>query len=367
MDARKKSIAIVHDSFLYFGGAERVLFILIELFPKADIYTSLIKNEFKDQILKKSDGKIYSSRLSKLPFIDKYASYLKPYFFHYFWKRLNLKQYDLVISSSHSFCAHWIKTDQKHISYIHTTPRFLHEEYNQMFHLKHPLIKLITKPYFDYLRKKNLEELQKINCLITNSINVKNRLKKYYDLSAEVIYPPINTEHVKKTKNNIQKNNNYLFFSRLVKQKGIDLVVKTFNENKKPLVVVGTGSKEKKWQAMAKKNIKFLSFVSDKRMSKIYQESKALIYASIDEDFGMIPVEAMSYGLPVIAYKSGGTKETVINKKTGLFFSKHTQKSLNLAISKFEKMTFNRQNCVNRALEFDQNIFKKQIIKKLKN
>jgi len=359
----KNKIAIVHDSYFHFGGAERVLYSLIELFPKADIYTSLLKKNFEKELLKRSDGNIYFSKLSNLPLIDKYGDCLKPYFFHFFWENLKLNKYDLVISSSHSFCAHWIKTNKKHLSYLHTTPRFLHNEYNQMLWLKYPIIKLILKPYFSFLTNKNQKKLNKINCLITNSINVKNRLKKYYNLDADIIYPPINTNNIKIINNNVQKTNNYLFVSRLVKQKGIELVIKTFNQNQKPLIIVGTSAKEKKWQSMAKKNIKFLGFVSDKKMSEIYYQSKALIYASIDEDFGMVPVEAMSHGLPVIAYKSGGVNETIINKKTGIFFNEHSLKSLNLAIIRFEKMIFNEKNCIQQALKFDQKIFNKKIIK----
>ncbi len=367
VDTGKNKIAIVHDSFLHFGGAERVLYSLIEAFPKADIYTSLLKEDFKKELIKRSNGKIYFSKLSKLPFIDKFGDYLKPYFFHFFWEKLNLNKYDLVISSSHSFCAHWINTKQNHISYILTTPRFLHNEINQMLWLKRSLFRIITNPYFDYLRKKNLKKMKKINYLLADSINVKNRIKKYYGLNAEVVYPPINNNQATTIKKNVQKTNNYLFFSRLVEQKGIELVIKTFNKNKKPLIVVGTSHKEKKWKSMANENIKFLGFVSDKKLIKIFQQSKALIYASIDEDFGIVPVEAMSHGLPVIAYESGGTKETIINKKTGLFFKEHSQKCLNLTIIKFEKMTLNKTDCIKQALKFDQEKFKKQIIKKAKN
>lgn len=362
-----KKIAITHDSLTQFGGAERVLFYLIKMFPQADVYTSLANKKLKTQVEHKITGKFYCSKLSNVKLAIKYPSLFKPYFFHYYWESLNLDKYDLVISSSHSFCAHWINTKQKHISYIHTTPRFLHDEVNQMLCLKSPLFRIITKPYFNYLRKKNLTKLKKIDYLLTNSFNVKKRIKKYYDLDAEVVYPPVDNNHAPPIKKNVQKSNNYLFYSRLVEQKGIDLVIKAFNQNKKPLLVVGTGPKAKKWQAMSNNNIKFLGFVPDGKMAEIFQQSQALIYASIDEDFGMVPVEAMSHSLPVIAYKSGGSKETIIDKKTGLFFTKYTEKDLNLAIENFEKMLFNKQDCVKQALKFDKSIFDKKIKKIVKN
>lgn len=364
MDTRKNKIAIIHDSFTQFGGAERVLFYLIKIFPEADIYTSLINKQFQSEIKKRSIGKLFFSKLSRLPIAISQASLFKPYFYHYYWEKLNLDKYDLVISSSHSFCAHFVKVKNKHLCYMHTTPRFLHDQFNEVSWLKKPIIKNIFKPYFNFLIKKNKNKIHKIDLLISNSINVKKRIKQYYNAQSLVIYPP-----VKITKNKISKINlqarHYLFFSRLVKQKGIELVIKTFNQNKKSLLVVGTSDQEKKWRKLANKNIKFLGFVSDRKLQNIFKTTKALIYAAIDEDFGMIPIEAMSYGVPVIAYKNGGVKETIINKKTGLFFKKYTQKSLNLAINKFEKMIINKQNCIQQALKFDQNIFKRKILKSI--
>jgi glycosyltransferase involved in cell wall biosynthesis len=190
---------------------------------------------------------------------------------------------------------------------------------------------------------------------------VQKRIEKYYQTKSIVVYPP-----VKLAKNNFKSNKsvakNYLFFSRLVKQKGIELVIQAFNKNQKPLLVVGTSNQAKKWQKMANKNIKFLGFLTDKEIPKIYKKSKALVYAAIDEDFGMIPVEAMSYGIPVIAYRDGGIKESVIEEKTGLFFNSYDLNSLNQTVSKFEKMSFSRQACVNQAKKFGEEKFKKQIL-----
>ena len=353
-------IAIVHDSFTAFGGAERVLFFLIKMFPRADIYTSLISDDFCKQIEQKSQGKLFFSKLSMLTLAIKYPSFFKPYFYHYYWESLNFDQYDLVISSSHSFCANFVKVKNKHLTYIHTPPRFLQNEFNELSWLKKPLIKTVVEPYFKYLRKKIAQKSKSINIVIANSINVQKRLKKYYQIKSELIYPPIKLAK-KKIRHNKDDAESYLFFSRLVKQKGIELVIKAFNDSGKPLLVVGTSKQEKKWQKMAKANIKFLGFISDQKMPNIYAKSKALVYASINEDFGMVPVEAMSYGLPLIAYYDGGVKETVIDQKTGLFFTKHTAKSLNEAISKFEKMKFKKSDCVRQAEKFSEAMFQKKI------
>lgn len=361
---KDQKIAIVHDSFTEFGGAERVLFYLIRIFPQADIYTSLIKNEFCKEIYKNSTGKLHFSKFSNLSFTTKYPSFFKPYFFHYYWEKLNLDKYDLVISSSHSFCAHFIKVKNKHLCYMYTTPRFLHDEFNEISWLKKSVIKNIFDPYFNYLRKKNKKKLHMIDLLIADSINVQKRIKKYYDLQSTVIYPPAGLEKNKKCKIDTQAKH-YLFFSRLVKQKGIELVIKTFNNNQKSLLVVGTSNQEKKWQKMANSNIQFLGFVSEDKLVNIFNKSKALIYASINEDFGMIPVEAMNYGLPIIAYKSGGSIETVIDNVTGLFFKDYNEKCLNQTIEKFEKLIFDKKKCIKQAKKFSKEKFEKKFLEEI--
>jgi len=355
-------IAIVHDSLTAFGGAERVLLTLIEMFPQADVYTSLATPALRRKVLSSSKGALHFSKLSNFPLALRCPSYCKPYFYHYYWPQLNLDAYDLVISSSHSFCANWVKVKNKHLSYIYTPPRFLYEEFNEMNWLRHPIIKKVIDPYFTYLRKKDKENIQKINLIIADSKNVQNRIEKYYNRKAEVIYPPVKLP-TKIAKQSKIKQTHYLFFSRLVKQKGIELVIKAFNQNRKPLLVVGTGQQAQKWQQMAKPNIKFLGFVSDQQMPDIYAQSKALVYASIQEDFGMVPVEAMRHGLPVIAYCDGGVKETVIEQKTGLFFRKYNEKSLNKVIEQFEKMKFSKENCLKQARKFSEQQFSKEIIK----
>lgn len=361
---KQLKIAIIHDSLTEFGGAERVLFSLINTFPQADIYTSLANKKIIQQLQKETTGKIYFSKLSKFGLTTKYPSFFKPYFYHYYWPKLNLDQYDLVISSSHSFCANWVQVKSKHLSYIYTPPRFLYEQFNEMSWLRKPIIKKIIEPYFSYLRKKDKEKVQKIDLLIADSKNVQKRIKKYYKLNSQIIYPPtkIPLKTKKQTRN---KKSHYLFFSRLVKQKGIELVIKTFNQNQKPLLVVGTSQQAQKWKKMAKNNITFLGFVSDQKMPQIYARSKALVYASIQEDFGLVPVEAMSFGLPVIAYYDGGVKETVVDRKTGLFFKKYNEESLNKAIVLFEKMKFKEKDCFKQAQNFSEKQFNKKLFKAL--
>lgn len=358
----QSKIAIVHDSLTAFGGAERVLLALIDIFPNADIYTSLATQSLKSRIMNNSRGIFFSSSLSRWPFILTHSSFFKPYFYHYYWESIDLNQYDLIISSSHSFCANWASHKNKHISYIHTPPRFLYGQFNEMRWIKFPVIRNLLSPYWALLRNKDKNKINNIDVLVANSKNIRNRIKKNYNKNSIVIYPPVFSEQQIKPK--FKKGAKYyLFFSRLVRQKGIELVIKTFNDNKKPLLVVGTGLEQMKWKKMANKNIRFLGFVGDSQMPAIFGKCKALVYASIEEDFGLAPVEAMSHGLPIIAFKDGGVRETVIKDKTGVFFYKYNQKSLDKAIQRFENKIFNRQEIIEHASQFSHETFKEKILK----
>jgi len=356
-------IAIIHDSYTCSGGAERVFLKLVQIFPDADIYTSLITPEFLKDLSKKTKGRINYSGLSSFKFLLDYADYFKPYILFY-WKTLDLDKYDLILSSSHSFCSNWVRVRGKHISYIHTPPRYLYGVYNEMQFLRRVPFKYLFFPTFSLIRKLDYVNSKKIDLLVANSKNVQKRIKKYYGRNSTVVYPPVVIpKRVGKTsgREKERKGKYYLFFSRLVKQKGCELCIKAFNQNKKPLYVVGKGKEEKVLKKIANKNIKFLGSQTDRKMMTILMGAKALIYCSIEEDFGIVPLEAMGHGIPVIAYKSGGVKETVIEGKTGIFFHKYNEQSLNKAIDKFEFTKFSRNECIGQAQRFNEKIFEDKI------
>lgn len=353
---RKFKVAIVHDALIVWGGAERVLFKLIEIFPKADIFTSLINDKYVRAIENLSKGKLCYSRLSKLSLALKYPSLLKPYFYHHYWKNLDLSSYDLVISSSHSFCANWVRVQGKHLSYIHTPPRFLYGTYNEMRWVHAFPFSFLFAPYFRYLRKLDNSRVQAVDVLVANSMTVQKRIRQAYTRDSVVVYPSVVMPSL--PNKSLSKRANYLFFSRLVTQKGLQLVVETFNASGKPLIVVGEGAARKQVERIARKNIRFMGFLSDAKMNQIYARCKALVYAAIDEDFGMIPVEAMAHGLPVIAYKSGGVVETIEDGKTGVLFTSYTPSALKHAIETFEKNSFSSTVCRQRAMVFSKRNFK---------
>jgi len=353
-------IAIVHDTFIRPGGAERVFVKLIQIYPHADIYISLINKENIKKLHKITKGRIYYSGLSRYKFVLDFPEYYKPLILLY-WRTINLDKYDLVISSSHSFSSNWVRVKNEHISYIHTPPRYLYGVYNEMQFINKPPVRQFLSPLFSFIRKLDYRYVNKIPLIIANSKNVQERIWKFYKRKAVVIYPPVKTEVINDQEIDITKRRYYLFLSRLVKQKGVYLCVRTFNKNKKQLVIVGEGKVGRHLRKMAGKNIRFMGYQSDNKIPSILRRAKALVYCSIEEDFGMVPVEAMSYGIPVIAYKSGGVKETVIDGKTGVFFHKYNISALNRAITKFESRYFSSYYCIRQARNFNEKIFEMKI------
>lgn len=348
-------MAIVHDGFLHVGGAEKVLLNLIEIFPKADLFIPIINKDYKSKIENLTKGKIHSTFFSKISFFYKNASLLKPLLIFY-WEKLNLSEYDLVLSSSHSFNSKLVNVPKSaiHISYVYTPPRYLSTQFNEFQILNNKAIKLVFDPLLNWLKKKDFESGRNPKILISISKEIQKRIRNTYNRNSLLVYPPVELS-TRTTK--IGDGKYYLFFSRLVKQKGAELAVEAFTTLNLPLVVVGTGPELKKLKSIAGPNIIFKGFVKNKELEKIFANTKALINCSIEEDFGMVTIEVASRGIPTIGFFSGGLMETIINKKTGIFFRQYTVKSLTIAIKKFEIMKFNKNECHNFAKRFSKKIF----------
>ena len=265
-DGQEKVLIVAQtkgDSSLIYGlgnrfSTQKMIDDAIKQNPKADVYIPVISKKFKKQLTTKIIGETHDSVFSKLPLLHThtFSSLLKPLLIIY-WETLNLEKYDIVISSSHSFSSKSVNVPKKtkHISYIHTPPKYLYDELNQMNWIKIFPFKIILWPIISLLRKYDYYSAQKADLLIANSKNVQQRIKKYYNRKSIVIYPPHNQAPKKFKKN---KDKYFLFFSRLEKQKGVELVVKTCSKYNIPLVVVGTGSQEKYLKKIAGKTITIL-------------------------------------------------------------------------------------------------------------
>lgn len=359
-------IAIVHDYIKEYGGAERVLERLLKIYPSADVYTSLYSPEFLGPHKKRfEDYNINTTWLQNIPRKEKFISYfrlLAPTVF----KNLDLSSYDVVITSATGTYTspNFVKIGKKTklICYCHTPPRYLYGYKTANDWDSNPgkkILKALGTIPMHFLRIADFEASQHPDNFIANSEEVKARIEKFYRRDSEVIYPPVAVPTVVKGK----KEQYYVTGGRLARAKGIDVIIKAFNKNGLPLQIFGRGFAgfEEELKKMAKSNITFVGEVSDEKKFELMAGARAFIFASYDEDFGITPVESMGVGTPVIAFSSGGVKETVIDGKTGVFYEPNTPEMLNEAIEKFEKTKINPDHCVQQAEKFSEKEFDRKI------
>lgn len=364
-------VAIVYDRVNKWGGAERDLLALHELFPDAPLYTAVYSPQ------KASWAKVFPevipSFLQKISFLrDKHE--LLGTFTPIAFEALDFSGYDLVISvTSEAAKGIIVRPPTVHICYCLTPTRYLWSGYD--FYFQNPVLKFISRRVVAYLRAWDKIASLRPDVMIAQSRAVCARIKKYYDRDSEIIYPPVELEtFLLKKGEEVKKENYFMLVSRLVPYKRADLAVEAFNKLGAPLVVIGIGSEAKNLKLKAKENIKFLGLVSDEKLAEYYKKAAALIFPQ-EEDFGLVAVEAQAGGTPVIAYKAGGALDTVIDPvkakltgqaATGLFFEKQTVESLVDAVKRFKKMRFNPEEAVKNAQRFSKEKFKGKFLEVVK-
>lgn len=349
-------VAIIHDVFVESGGAERVLAQFIKLYPTADLYIPLLTDQNRQWLQTQTRGQIYTAWFNNLPLVHSASILLKPMLFWY-WQSLQLQAYQLVISSSHSFSSKGVLTspDTLHVSYVHTPPRYLYTEFSETRILHRPFWRGVLQPLLGWLRQQDWLAGQRPDVLVANSHTVQQRIQKYYRRASQIIYPPVQVSAQPSRKN---KKLYYLCHSRLAKQKGIDLAILACNQLKAKLIVIGTGGEAERLRQLAGPTVSFVGRVSDEQLGQFYARAKALLYCSLEEDFGMVTVEAMGYGVPVIGHWSGGTRE-ILSPKTGVGFADYTVAGLVTAIRKFEAKKWSALACQRRAQKFSAAQFTK--------
>jgi glycosyltransferase involved in cell wall biosynthesis len=216
------------------------------------------------------------------------------------------------------------------------------------------LKELLSRPALTYLRRWDIVASKRADKMIGISTEVQKRIKKYYRRESQLIFPPVDIANLGQKRS--VKKNYYLLVSRLVKYKKIDLAILAFNRLNKKLIVVGTGRDEMRLKRIASKNILFLSKVTDRELAKLYAEARALIFPQ-EEDFGLVAVEAMASGTPVIAYRKGGALDTVTEGMTGVFFNKQTVESLVNTVKSFDATQFNQKILKKSAQKFSKQRF----------
>jgi glycosyltransferase involved in cell wall biosynthesis len=357
-------IALVHDWLTGMRGGEKVLEILCELYPQADLFTLLHNSGSVSPTIE--SRQIFTSYINRLPFKKKnYRSYLP--LFPSAIEKFNLKGYDLIISSSHCV-AKGIRTppDSLHIAYLHTPMRYVWDMYDDYFGEENTgwFLRKIIPLIANYLRMWDVTSSIRCDWFLANSVHVAKRIKKYYGRSATVIYPPVDTSIFSSIKN---VGTYYLVVSALVPYKRVDLAVRVFNQIKKPLVIVGEGPEKNKLKKLSGSTISFVDWQPPHKLKEYYGNCKALIFPG-EEDFGIVPVEAMACGKPIIAFGKGGALETVLgiqenldSQSTGIFFHQQTEEALINAIQHSETIAWNTDFIERHAEKFNTDNFKQKI------
>lgn len=351
-------IALVHDSLTVPAGAEKVLAELHSLFPDAPIYAPLYKPE---KFPEYKDAKIITSGLNRWRFARNHHQLMIP-LLPYFMEQFDLSSYDVVISDS-SAVAKGVLTrpETLHICYCHTPMRWAWMPGLD----KRASSSLLARLAAHYLRIWDVSSVNRVDVWLANSKTIAQRINKYYNREAKVIYPPVTLpDH----ELNRTGGDYYLTVGRQIpgNYKRTDLIIEAAIKAGVKLKVAGDGPLLPKLQAMARghKNIEILGRVSDEVRNELYAKCKAFVFAA-EEDFGIVPIEAMSYGKPVIAYSRGGAGETVIDRKTGLHFHEQTVDSLTLAIHEFRDMTFDPDLIVKHAQQFSAARFRHELLETL--
>jgi len=361
-------VAIIHDWLTGMRGGERCLEVFCELFPQAHLYTLVyIPGSVSPPI---EQMPIRTSFIQNLPFSRRgYRKYLP--LFPMAVERFNLKGYDLILSCSHCVAKGIIPPpDALHISYVLTPMRYAWDMYGEYFREnKNRMVPL----FMHYLRMWDVTSSQRVDHFICVSKHVENRIKKFYRREAEVIQPPVDT---KRFRLHDKKEDYFLIVSSFVPYKRVDLAVETFNCLGFPLKIIGSGPEEKRLRSKARSNVEFLGWLPDEAVVDWYSRCRALIFPG-EEDFGIVPLEAMACGKPVIAYGRGGALETIIpydqeikpkrGIPTGLFFQEQNVNSLIDALKRFGQIEpeFDPVSIRDHVLQWDREIFKEKIKKSI--
>lgn len=321
-------VVLVHDFLTQFGGAERVLKVLVSLFPEAPIYT-LVYNE--EIVRKHFPGReVRGSFLQSLPKSMRARPRLMLPLYPYAIGILKVRDFDVVISSSSAFAKGVQRGPHAlHICYCHATARFLWEEQEDYLKDNHynRVTRWVVKNIFTpFLRYWDIASSKRVDVWIANSAMTKRKIAERYKKDAIVIYPPLTI--LDQGKMHGEHHSEYfLVVSRLAAYKKIDIVVDAFNALGLPLVIVGEGPERKRLEKIARSNIEFRGFIEDDALAEHYAGATALIVAC-EEDFGMSAIEALSFGAPVLSIRKGGVMEWMEEGKTGEFFSEQTSQGI---------------------------------------
>jgi glycosyltransferase involved in cell wall biosynthesis len=354
--ARFPRVAVAHDWLTVPGGSELVVAELLEMFPAAELFTTVYDPAPWPALIKSRP--VHASFLNRIPGATRHYPKLLPLMNRAF-RSFDLSGFDLVLSSSHA-CAKNVRAPAGtlHVCYCHTPMRYAWDEGFLEGEDVSPLIRPLLGPLLSRLRRQDLAGAAGPDVFVANSRYVAERIERYYGRTAEVVHPPVDVEHYLGLSRTPEDY--YLAFGRVVPYKRVDLAVDACGRLPRPLKVAGGGRALEAIRAGAGAGTEFLGKVSDEQRDRLLGGARALLFPG-EEDFGIVPVEAQAAGLPVIAYGIGGAKETVRDGETGVLFDEQTPAGLAQAIERFEALELDTQTVRANAATFGRERFREEM------
>ncbi|MEA3336964.1 MAG: glycosyltransferase [Chloroflexota bacterium] len=349
---------LVHDWLNQIGGAENVLETLVEMFPEAQVYTSIYAADRMPESYR--EWEIRTSTMQHLPLVASHHQAYLP-FYPLAFEQFDFTGYDLVLSNKSAFC-HGVVTPPEtlHICYCLTPTRFLwmYDSYRAREGLG-AVTDLVLRPLLSRLRLWDRLAADRVDHFVAISRVVQQRIRTYYRRDSDIIYPPVDVERF--TPSDRSPGDYYLAGGRLIPYKRVDLAVDAFNELGLPLIVFGDGRDRAELESRAASNITFLGRVSWDTLADLFQHCQAFVFPGL-EDFGIAPVEAQAAGRPVIAYAGGGALDTVIPGKTGVLFFEQTAETLAETVRSFDVVSISPGDCRENAERFSQERFRLELM-----
>jgi glycosyltransferase involved in cell wall biosynthesis len=350
-------VALVHDYLREFGGAERVLRVLSDMYPEAPIYTAFYDKN-SEAYKRFSDREIVPSWAQRIPgFVSKLHSPLR-FLAPHIWESFNLDSFDMVISSASWYITKGILTrpETVHICYCHTPPRYLYGYDTSVYWQKHWPVRMYATLVNKGLREYDYLAAQRVDQFVVNSTHVAARVKKYYGRESVVIYPPVRVDLFGDKA--VAKDDYILTGGRLVGGKNFELIVQAGKQAGVRLKIFGQGRLGRTLQSLGGDEVELVGELTDIELVKLYSRARAFVVMAQDEDYGITPVEAMAAGTPVLAYRGGGYMETVTEGKTGMFVDELTVGAVARGIQSILTRRFNTKELRRQARKFEDGQFR---------